>query len=755
MKKMKLFSKFFVLMLAISITAIGQYNGTNPNVAFFKTATASSFNTGFEPVNAVDSSIVTWCEIPGTAPAWLRVDLRAEHNIDGYGLVLSHVGELPIAFTLQGSEDGVIWTDLGNNTLATIGAYGYDVPETTPFRYVRLKITAKDAVASIDEFAVFGELLIPNPPLALAATGITAGEFTANWGELSAATGYRLDVSTSSNFNPYFSFYEDYNVGDVLSRSISGLSPGTAYYYRVRAYNDAGTSSSSNIITLTTPKSDQTITFGSLAAKTYGDPDFALSATASSALPVSFSSSDVNVATVTGTTVTIVGAGTTTITATQAGDAVYNAAIPVPQDLVVNGKELSVTGVTAANKEYDGTAAAVLSGGSLTGIIGADVVSLADATNGTFAQTDVGTGIAVSTSMTLTGADAGNYSIVQPSGITADITTKELTVSDVVADNKVYDGTTDATISGGVLNGIVGSDVVNLFVGTSGTFAQAGVGTGIVVSASMTLTGGDASNYTVAQPTGLTANIVQKELTVTADDMSREQCASNPVFTVSYSGFVGAEDAGVITSAPVGASSADETSPAGTYDITVSGGSADNYIFTYVTGTLTVTADVTNPVLVVQNINVQLDDTGNASITAADVVTSATDNCAVADTTLSQAAFTASDVGEVLIDVTLTDEAGNSVSEFVVVTVTGSTGLRELADFKASLYPNPTDGMVQLQSNVPVDELKVMDMTGKTVIKRAHLEIQETIDLSEYSNGVYIFQLLIEEELLHFRVVKN
>ena len=181
MKKIKLFSKFFVLMLAISITAIGQYTGTNPNVAFFKTATASSFNTGFEPANAVDSSIVTWCEIPGAAPAWLQVDLKAEYKIDGYGLILSHVGKLPTAFIFQGSEDGVIWTDLGNNTVATIGAYGYDVPETIPIRYVRLKITAKDAVASIDEFAAFGELLPPIPPLAMGATGITAGAFTANW----------------------------------------------------------------------------------------------------------------------------------------------------------------------------------------------------------------------------------------------------------------------------------------------------------------------------------------------------------------------------------------------------------------------------------------------------------------------------------------------------------------------------------------------------------------------------------------------
>ena len=69
-------------------------------------------------------------------------------------------------------------------------------------------------------------------------------------------------------------------------------------------------------VTLTQP---QTITFGSLSSKTYGDSSFALSATASSGLTVSYASSDTSVATVAGSTVTILKAGTATITASQAG----------------------------------------------------------------------------------------------------------------------------------------------------------------------------------------------------------------------------------------------------------------------------------------------------------------------------------------------------------------------------------------------------------------------------------------------------
>src|SRR5207237_723074 len=50
------------------------------------------------------------------------------------------------------------------------------------------------------------------------------------------ATVYRLDVSTSSSFSTYVPGYQNLNVGNVTSRSVTGLNPSTAYYFRVRAY---------------------------------------------------------------------------------------------------------------------------------------------------------------------------------------------------------------------------------------------------------------------------------------------------------------------------------------------------------------------------------------------------------------------------------------------------------------------------------------------------------------------------------------
>lgn len=90
-------------------------------------------------------------------------------------------------------------------------------------------------------------------------------------------------------------------------------------------------------------KLGQTITFGTLPGKTFGDANFNLSATASSGLGVTYTSSNTLVATISGNTVTIVGAGTTTLTASQSGNATYNAATDVPQTLNVGKASQTIT----------------------------------------------------------------------------------------------------------------------------------------------------------------------------------------------------------------------------------------------------------------------------------------------------------------------------------------------------------------------------------------------------------------------------
>jgi len=80
----------------------------------------------------------------------------------------------------------------------------------------------------------------------------TRSSFIASWQSIDGATGYRLDVSTTSSFNSYVNGYHDLNVGNVTGWAVTGLDRGTTYYYRVRAYDATGASENSEVMTATT-----------------------------------------------------------------------------------------------------------------------------------------------------------------------------------------------------------------------------------------------------------------------------------------------------------------------------------------------------------------------------------------------------------------------------------------------------------------------------------------------------------------------
>jgi Alpha-galactosidase, CBM13 domain len=80
----------------------------------------------------------------------------------------------------------------------------------------------------------------------------TRSSFMATWGSVSGAKGYLLDVSTSNSFSSYVDGYHGLDVGNVNGRAVTGLNPGTIYYYRVRPYSAASSGRYSNVTTATT-----------------------------------------------------------------------------------------------------------------------------------------------------------------------------------------------------------------------------------------------------------------------------------------------------------------------------------------------------------------------------------------------------------------------------------------------------------------------------------------------------------------------
>ena len=84
--------------------------------------------------------------------------------------------------------------------------------------------------------------------------------------------------------------------------------------------------------------------------------------------------------------------------------------------------------------------------------------------------------------------------------------------------------------------------------------------------------------------------VVTAALTVTVDPSTKTYGDANPAFSLSYDTFLNGDDAADLGGAPVFVTSADETSPLGTYPVSVSGLTSADYDITFVDGELDVTA---------------------------------------------------------------------------------------------------------------------------------------------------------------------
>ncbi len=226
---------------------------------------------------------------------------------------------------------------------------------------------------------------------------------------------------------------------------------------------------------------------------------------------------------------------------------------------------LTLSGLTAQNKVYDATTVATITGTAVfSGVLGTDVVAPGGSASASFADKNVGTAKPVAVSgLSLSGTDAGNYTLSSAS-IAADITRASLSLSGVVAANKVYDGTTLATLSGGTLAGAFSGDIVS-FSG-SGNFADKNVGAAKEVTVSVTaLTGTDAGNYKLSGPTATTADITVRPLSTwkggasgnwseaanwdALPDLSNVLAVSVPAGSVTYDAAAGSTNLTSLTAA--------------------------------------------------------------------------------------------------------------------------------------------------------------------------------------------------------------
>ncbi len=329
-------------------------------------------------------------------------------------------------------------------------------------------------------------------------------------------------------------------------------SAGTA---NVTVFNPAPSGGTSNTVQFTINAASQTITFGALANKTYGDANFTVSATASSGLAVSFAAS--GTCTVAGATVTLTGAGSCTITASQAGNAAYAPATSVPQSFTIAKGTPPLTWGNPAAISY-GTA------------LSATQLNATSPVAGTFAYTPPsGTVLAVGTQtlgVTFTPTNTTDYTPVS--------TTRSLTVSPATPT------ITWANPAGITYGTALSATQLNATAGIPGTFAYTPAPGAVLGAGSRTLavtfTPTDTTSYGPATKT-VTLVVSKAPLSVTAQAASKPYGAANPAFAVAYGGFVNGNDAGDLTGTLAFATAATASSVPNAYAVTPSGLSAANY----------------------------------------------------------------------------------------------------------------------------------------------------------------------------------
>ena len=99
--------------------------------------------------------------------------------------------------------------------------------------------------------------------------------------------------------------------------------------------------------------------------------------------------------------------------------------------------------------------------------------------------------------------------------------------------------------------------------------------------------GASSTNYSISYVNG-TLTITPRILTTSVGNYERLYNEDNPTFDVKYDGFVGNENENVLITKATASTTATKTSDVGSYPINVTGGSADNYSFSYIPGTLTI-----------------------------------------------------------------------------------------------------------------------------------------------------------------------
>jgi hypothetical protein len=322
--------------------------------------------------------------------------------------------------------------------------------------------------------------------------------------------------------------------------------------------------------------------FNVLPAKTYGDADFNGGAVSlNTTQPVLYSSSNPAVATIVGGNIHITGAGTADITASQASDGFYPAA-SITRTLTVGKAALTIT---ADNKlKFQGQVNPTLTVTYTGFVLGETSTSLL--TQPTVTTTAITTSPAGSYPITVSGATAANYTISFVNGTLTVQPQLNQTITFNAPPTKTYG---NADFASGVTST---NTTIPVTLASSNTAVATIIGTNIhiVGGGTATITASQAGNagYFPAADVARTLTVNKAALTIKVRDTTKVQGEVNPVFTITYTGFVLGETVANLSTPPTVNTIATTLSPAGYYTLSPEGAVSNNYTITTTAGRLTI-----------------------------------------------------------------------------------------------------------------------------------------------------------------------
>lgn len=431
----------------------------------------------------------------------------------------------------SGTSSTTVGTQIGSTTnVSTSGgttprAMTFTPASGTPSGFVQVRVTCTTNSIYINSVSITTAPTCTNPTL----TTTNFGNKTVNNGDASFT---QTITSNSSGAITYSSGTTSVATVNSSTGAVTIVAPGTSVITATQAANGSYCAASATY-TLTVNSTTPTVsTTGTLVAvpTTYGTASSNTTFTASGAnltAPIIITApsgyeistasgtgfgSSVSLSptsgTVSATTIYVRIAATTTVGSYTGNITLSSASSPAASATIatvssaVSAKALTITNLTGGSKVYDALLTAPVSGtATLNGIVNNDPITLSGTPAYNFTTKAVGTNPINITGLSITGTNASSYSLTLPS-LTGTITAKSVTVTGATAQDKTYNGTTVAVVSGGIVVGAITNDAVS--VSTTGTFASVNAGTGIGVT--IALTGTDATNYNLTQP-GITANI--------------------------------------------------------------------------------------------------------------------------------------------------------------------------------------------------------------------------------------------------------